>query len=97
MPPAIAAAPGPAAQAAQVTLNVWTIDFQNQYMFPLAKEFEKLHPDITINVKHVQFQDMNNDLARASITGDAPGRQLYRQSLTLTYFVRGDCCSIWRR
>jgi multiple sugar transport system substrate-binding protein len=60
------------AQAAPVTLNVWTIDFQNQYMFPLSKAFEKLHPDITINVKHVQFQDMNNDLARASITGDAP-------------------------
>jgi multiple sugar transport system substrate-binding protein len=62
----------PGAQAAPVTLNVWTIDFQNQYMFPLAKAFEKLHPDITVNVKHVQFQDMNNDLARASITGDAP-------------------------
>lgn len=62
----------PAASAAPVTLNVWTVDFDNQYMFPLAKEFEKLHPDITINVKHVQFQDINNDLARAAITGDAP-------------------------
>jgi multiple sugar transport system substrate-binding protein len=66
------AAIAPVARAAPVTLNVWTIDFQNQYMFPLSKAFEKLHPDITINVKHVQFQDMNNDLARASITGDAP-------------------------
>ena len=62
----------PAAQAAEVTLHVWTIDFQNQYMFPLAQEFEKLHPDIKVEVKHVQFQDMNNDLARASVTGDAP-------------------------
>ncbi len=70
----IAAAPGHQALAAQVTLHVWTIDFENlnQYMFPLAKEFEKLHPDIKIDVKHVQFSDMNNDLARASITGDAP-------------------------
>jgi multiple sugar transport system substrate-binding protein len=62
----------PTSHAAQVTLNVWTIDFQNQYMFPLAKEFEKLHPTIIVNVKHVQFQDMNNDLARAAITGDVP-------------------------
>jgi multiple sugar transport system substrate-binding protein len=63
---------GSAAQAAPVTLHVWTIDFQNQYMFPLAQEFERLHPDIQIEVKHVQFSDMNNDLARASITGDVP-------------------------
>ena len=69
---AVGSVSGPAAQAAQVTLNVWTVDFQNQYMFPLAKQFEKLHPDITVNVKHVQFQDINNDLARAAITGDAP-------------------------
>lgn len=63
---------GSSVQAAPVTLHVWTIDFQNQYMFPLAQEFEKLHPDIKIEVKHVQFSDMNNDLARASVTGDAP-------------------------
>ena len=69
---AIGAMIEPIAHAAQVTLNVWTIDFQNQYMFPLAKEFEKLHSAITVNVKHVQFQDRNNDLARAAITGDVP-------------------------
>jgi multiple sugar transport system substrate-binding protein len=62
----------PAAQAAVVTLHVWTIDLPNQYMFPLSEEFERLHPDIKIEVKHVQFSDMNNDLARASITRDAP-------------------------
>lgn len=60
------------AKAAHVTLNVWTIDQEGQYMFPLAQQFEKLHPDITVHVKHVQFQDINNDLARASITGDVP-------------------------
>jgi multiple sugar transport system substrate-binding protein len=67
-------AAGPQARAAQVTLHVWTIDFENlnQYMFPLARAFEALHPDIKIDVKHVQFSDMNSDLARASITGDAP-------------------------
>ena len=73
---AIAAASAMAAPAyaAQITLHVWTIDFENlnQYMFPLAKEFEKLHPDITIDVKHVQFSDITNDLARASITGGLP-------------------------
>jgi multiple sugar transport system substrate-binding protein len=70
----LGAALGPEAQAAQVTLHVWTVDFQNQnqYMFPLALAFEKLHPDIKIDVKHVQFSDISNDLARASITGDAP-------------------------
>src|ERR1700761_1902048 len=70
----LAVAVVPQARAAQVTLHVWTIDFenQNQYIFPLSKEFEKLHPDITVDVKHVQFQDINNDLARASITGGLP-------------------------
>ncbi|MCB8881452.1 sugar ABC transporter substrate-binding protein [Acidisoma cellulosilytica] len=62
----------PRADAAHITLNVWTIDLESQYMFPLAKQFEALHPDITVHVKHVQFQDINNDLARASITGDVP-------------------------
>lgn len=60
------------AEAAHVTLNVWTVDLDNQYMFPLAKQFEALHPDITVHVKHVQFQDINNDLARAGITGNGP-------------------------
>jgi multiple sugar transport system substrate-binding protein len=69
---ALGVAGASAARAEHVTLNVWTIDFDNQYMFILAKQFEKLHPDITVNVKHVQFQDINNDLARASITGDVP-------------------------
>jgi multiple sugar transport system substrate-binding protein len=62
----------PQAQAKHVTLNVWTVDLQNQYIFPLAQQFEKLHPDISVHVKHVQFQDMNNDLARATITGNVP-------------------------
>ncbi len=69
---AVATAGASAARADHVTLNVWTIDFNNQYMFVLAKQFEKLHPDITVNVKHVQFPDINNDLARAAITGDVP-------------------------
>ncbi|GAB0112832.1 ABC transporter substrate-binding protein [Acidisoma sp. C75] len=60
------------AKAATVTLNVWTIDNPGQYMFPLAKKFEALHPGIVIHVKHVQFQDMNNDLARAAVTGGLP-------------------------
>jgi len=60
------------AEAAHVTLNVWTVDFENQYMFVLAKQYEALHPDVTIHVKHVQFQDINNDLARAAITGGGP-------------------------
>ncbi|WP_284945014.1 ABC transporter substrate-binding protein [Acidisoma cladoniae] len=65
-------AAAPHAEAAHVTLNVWTVDLENQYMFPLAKQFETLHPDITVRVKHVQFQDINNDLARAGITGIVP-------------------------
>jgi multiple sugar transport system substrate-binding protein len=68
----LAAALTHTAQAAPVTLHVWTIDLPGQYMFPLAQAFERLHPDIRIEVKHVQFSDMNSDLARASITGDAP-------------------------
>jgi multiple sugar transport system substrate-binding protein len=60
------------ARTEQIVLNVWTVDFQNQYMFPLAAAFEKLHPEIKIVVKHEQVRDMNNDLVRAAIIGRVP-------------------------
>jgi len=60
------------AKADPVTLDLWTIDREGEYHFVMAKEFEKLHPDIKVNVKHVQFSDMVNDLARAVATGEGP-------------------------
>jgi multiple sugar transport system substrate-binding protein len=61
-----------AAQAESVTLDLWTIDDPGEYHYVLAEEFQKLHPDIKVNVKTVQFRDMVNDLARAIATGEAP-------------------------
>lgn len=55
-----------------VTLDLWTIDQPGEYHYKMAEEFMKLNPDITINVRSVQFKDMVNDLARAVATGDAP-------------------------
>lgn len=61
-----------AAGAEPVTLDVWTIDRPDQYMYLVKDEFEKSHPDIKLNVKTVQFRDMVNDLARATATGESP-------------------------
>lgn len=60
------------APAQEVTLDLWTIDDPGEYHYVLAAEFEAAHPDIKINVRTVQFEDMVNDLARAIATNDAP-------------------------
>ena len=56
----------------KVTLDLWTIDDPGEYHYVLADEFMKANPDITINVRTVQFEDMVNDLARAVATGSGP-------------------------
>ena len=63
---------GTAAHAEPVTLDIWTIDRPDQYIYLLKDEFEQAHPDIKLNVKTVQFRDMVNDLARATATGESP-------------------------
>ncbi|WP_274426455.1 ABC transporter substrate-binding protein [Chelativorans sp. YIM 93263] len=60
------------ASAEQVTLDLWTIDDPGEYHYVLAEEFMEEHPDITVNVRTVQFRDMVNDLARAVATGNGP-------------------------
>jgi len=69
---ALAAGISPLTAAAEVTLDLWTIDDPGEYHYVLAEEFQKLHPEIKINVRTVQFRDMVNDLARAIATGDSP-------------------------
>lgn len=61
-----------AAPAQQVELDLWTIDDPGEYHYVMADEFMAAHPDIKINVRTVQFEDMVNDLARGVATGDAP-------------------------
>lgn len=61
-----------AAVPAQVTIDLWTIDEPGEYHYVLADEFMEAHPDITINVRTVQFRDMVNDLARAVATNSGP-------------------------
>ncbi|GAB1582766.1 ABC transporter substrate-binding protein [Phyllobacterium phragmitis] len=60
------------AKAEPVTLEIWTIDRPDQYIYLVKDEFEKAHPDIKLNLKTVQFRDMVNDLARATATGEGP-------------------------
>ncbi|YBV96744.1 sugar ABC transporter substrate-binding protein [Phyllobacteriaceae bacterium JZ32] len=60
------------AKAEPVTLEIWTIDRPDQYIYLVKDEFEKEHPDIKLNLKTVQFRDMVNDLARAMATGEGP-------------------------
>lgn len=58
--------------AEPVTIDLWTIDRPGEYHYVMADEFMKANPDIKVNVRSVQFEDMVNDLARAVATGDAP-------------------------
>jgi multiple sugar transport system substrate-binding protein len=68
----LATAMTPFAAHAETTLDLWTIDEPGEYHYVMAEEFQKLHPDIKINVRTVQFKDMVNDLARGIATNDAP-------------------------
>jgi multiple sugar transport system substrate-binding protein len=61
-----------AVAAQEVTLDLWTIDDPGEYHYVLAEEFMAQNPDIKINVRTVQFEDMVNDLARAVATGSGP-------------------------
>jgi len=63
---------GGTAFAQDVTLDLWTIEEPGEYDYVLAEDFMKLHPEIKINVRTVQFGDMVNDLARGIATGNAP-------------------------
>ena len=60
------------AVADPVELDLWTIDDPGEYHYVMADEFMAQHPEIKINVRTVQFEDMVNDLARGVATGDAP-------------------------
>ena len=61
-----------ASAAQQVELDLWTIDDPGEYHYVMADEFMAAHPEIKINVRTVQFEDMVNDLARGVASGDAP-------------------------
>ncbi|RMC31577.1 ABC transporter substrate-binding protein [Paracoccus alkanivorans] len=58
--------------AEPVELDLWTIDDPGEYHYVMAEEFMAAHPEIRINVRTVQFDDMVNDLARGIAAGDAP-------------------------
>lgn len=60
------------ALAQDVVLDLWTIDDPGEYHYVMAEEYMALHPEVQINVRTVQFEDMVNDLARGIATGDAP-------------------------
>jgi multiple sugar transport system substrate-binding protein len=67
---AILAAPALAQE--QVELDLWTIDDPGEYHYVMAEEYMAQNPNVKINVRTVQFEDMVNDLARSIATGDAP-------------------------
>ncbi|QDY70761.1 ABC transporter substrate-binding protein [Qingshengfaniella alkalisoli] len=60
------------AVAQDVTLDLWTIDDPGEYHYVMADEFMEANPDVKINVRTVQFEDMVNDLARGIAANDAP-------------------------
>ncbi|MGH6860347.1 MAG: ABC transporter substrate-binding protein, partial [Phyllobacterium sp.] len=56
----------------KVTLDLWTIDEPHEYHYVVAKEYMEKNPNVTINVRTIQFKDMVNDLARAVATNSGP-------------------------
>ena len=69
---AVLATAGSLALADPVRLEFWSVDQDGQYAYSMAKAYEAEHPDVTVNVRRVQFPDIVNDLARAASTGNAP-------------------------
>jgi multiple sugar transport system substrate-binding protein len=63
----------PLARAAPVSLEFWTIDQdQTRQSQVFAAEFNKLHSDIRIDVKHVDFADVVDNTIRAIASGSGP-------------------------
>ena len=84
------------ALAQDVTLDLWTIDDPGEYHYVLAEEFMAANPDIKINVRTVQFEDMVNDLARAIATGERARHHLHRQPRGARSSPRAASCSTSR-
>lgn len=57
---------------ADQVIEFWTPDAEGQFSYVMAAEFMAQNPDITINLKTVNFNDMVTDLQRAVATGQAP-------------------------
>lgn len=60
------------AALAEQVVEFWTPDAEGQFSYVMAGEFMAQNPDITINIKTVNFNDMVTDLQRAVATGKAP-------------------------
>ena len=61
------------ARAAPVSLEFWTIDQdQTKQSQVFAAEFNKLHPDVHVDVKHVDFADVVDNTIRAIASGSGP-------------------------
>ena len=62
-----------AGRAAPVSIEFWTIDQDNTRQSQVfAAAFEAAHPDIHVDVKHVDFSDIANNTIRAVASGGGP-------------------------
>ena len=60
-------------RAAPVSIEFWTIDQDNTRQSQVfAAAFERAHPDIHVDVKHVDFSDIANNTIRAVASGGGP-------------------------
>ncbi|MDR3441196.1 sugar ABC transporter substrate-binding protein [Telmatospirillum sp.] len=60
------------ASADPVTLQVWAQDEISHYTQVLTRDFEAKNPDIRIDLKLINFADVENDAIRAAATNTAP-------------------------
>ena len=58
----------------QVTMDMlwWTDGNETQVMQDLIDEYEELHPNITINLQEIAFDDLTTKLQMAIAGGEAP-------------------------
>lgn len=61
-----------AAKAADVTINVWSLDRDIQPAPNLSADFNKLNNGIRIEYRQIQFDDVVSEAMRAYSTGNAP-------------------------
>lgn len=67
-------ADGGSADGEQVTMDLiwWTDGNETKVMQELIDEYEELHPNITINLQEIAFDDLNTKLQMAIAGGEAP-------------------------
>lgn len=59
-------------ESKQVTLTYWRTWDEARYMQPIIDEFQKLHPNVKIEIRDIDYGSYDAELAQAAQTGNLP-------------------------